>query len=513
MQREIELFPKQEDFIFSEATFSAYGGGFGNGKTLSGCIKAHQHCQQKDAFFLIGRRHATDLEDSTLRDFLDLFGHMGKYSPGRKAFRFYKDGKPWSEVIFRHLDDMQSLTNMNLSGFWIDQAEEVSEDAFDFLVGRIRRPVERREGFVTFNPAGHDWIWRRFLKQIGRDGKKLPNLIDYHLVMASTLENKKNLPEDYIRGLLSQPKSFVKRFVEGSFDTFSGQIYDEFKKDIHVIQPFIIPPTWEKMRAIDHGQSGEHATGCLWAATDYMGNIFIYQEYKKYNDIVSNHAKMIKQMSKTRQDGQIIDDHYTYTVIDPSTHAKNKVSKAGVSFSVADEYLEYGIATIGGQNDVIAGINRVKEFLKIDTEHYHPFMKIDDEPIKGAPHLYIFESCPELIEEIEQYKWKQAIGMSTNNESDDPKERPRKKNDHMVDPLRYLIMSRPQKPQHMTSIAPWVFQNPIELARRAQGMGMTVDDLISHRYGNTNINHSGSITHSQGINHSNGNGIRHSSGI
>ncbi len=505
MEYKITLFDKQERFIFSEKPFSAYFGGFGNGKTMSGCIKAHQHCQQKDAFFLIGRRHATDLEDSTLRDFMELFRSMGKYSPGRKSFAFYKDGVRWSEVIFRHLDDMQSLTNMNLSGFWIDQAEEVSEDAFDFLLGRIRRPtVDRREGFLTGNPAGHDWIWRRFIKKKRRDGKILPDASDYEMIVASTLENRKNLPESYIRGLMSQPDSWVKRFVEGSFDTFSGQIFDEFSQDLHVIQPFTVPSGWEKIRGIDHGQSGEHATACLWMAIDYNGNCYVYQEYKKYNDIVSNHAQMINKMSKVRIEGQILDDHYSYTVIDPSTHAKNKVSKNGVSFSVADEYLDSGIATIGAQNDVIAGINRVKEYLKIDPEHYHPFKQEDGEPVRGAPHLYIFSSCTETIEEIQQYKWKQAFGVSTNSEADDIKERPRKKNDHTTDVLRYLIASRPQSPQHMTSIAPWVFQNPIELARRAQSMGLTVDDLMAQRYGNTSLRHSTSgISHSGGISHSN----------
>lgn len=491
----ITLFPKQDEFIFSTEKFSAYGGGFGNGKTLSGAIKAYNHCQQKDAFFLIGRRHATDLSDSTQRDFLNLFGHLGKWSPGNKSFRFYQDGKPWSEVIFRHLDDLQSLTNMNLSGFWIDQAEEVSEDAFDFLVGRIRRPVTHREGFITFNMGGHDWIWRRFLKRIGRDGKPLDNAEDYFLVTASTLENQKNLPEDYIKALLAQPEDYVKRFVYGSFDTFSGQIFDEFNPSMHVIPPFQVPNTWERIRGIDHGQA--HATGVLWAAIDYNSNMYIYQEYKQPNEIVSKHVEAINRMSLIRNtDGEVMTDHYAYTVIDPSTHMKTR-EKDGYRFSVADEYLDAGIATIPAQNDVIAGINRVKEYLKIDPEAYHPVLKIDGEPIQGAPKLFIFNSCPDLIEEIQQYRWKQAFGLNANPDSDMIKERPVKRDDDLVDPLRYLIMSRPQNPRLGQSIEPWVFENPLELARRASRLGMSVDDIIAGRYGHTRINHKTS-----GIKHS-----------
>lgn len=453
---------------------------------------------QQDAFFLIGRRHATDLRDSTQRDFLNLFGHLGKWSPGNQAFKFYENGKPRSEVIFRHLDDLQSLTNMNLSGFWIDQAEEVSEDAFDFLVGRIRRPVQHREGFITFNMNGHDWIWRRFLKRIGRDGKPLDNGDDYHLITASTLENQNNLPADYIKALLAQPEDYVKRFVYGSFDSFSGQIFEEFNPSIHVIQPFQIPNTWERIRGIDHGQA--HATGCLWSAIDYVGNMYIYQEYKQPNEVVSKHVEAIKRMSLIRTtSGQTMEDVYAYTVIDPSTHMKTR-EKDGHHFSVADEYLDAGIATIPAQNDVIAGINRTKEYMRIDPDAYHPTLRVDGEPLKGAPRLYIFSTCPDLIEEIQQYRWKQAFGVTTNPDSDIVKERPVKRNDDLVDPLRYLIMSRPQNARMMQQIEPWVFQNPLELARRASRMGMTVDEVLAGRYHDTKINHKKSgIQHSSGL--------------
>lgn len=111
--------------------------------------------------------------------------------------------------------------------------------------------------------------------------------------------------------------------------------------------------------------------------------------------------------------------------------------------------------------------------------------------IKGAPKLYIFNSCVELIEEMQQYKWKQVFGTGTvNPNADVMAERPVKRNDDLVDPLRYMIMSRPVTPRMMQSIEPWIFSNPLELARRAQVMGMTVDDLIHQRHNQTTIRHS-----------------------
>lgn len=406
----------------------------------------------------------------------------------------------WSEVIFRHLDDLQSLTNMNLSGFWIDQAEEVSEDAFDFLVGRIRRPVVRREGFITYNPNGHDWIWRRFIKKIGKDGKELPNAKDFFAVTASTLENRQNLPKDYVEALLAMPKAWVKRFVEGSHDVFAGQIFEEFNPSIHIIPPFQIPNTWERFRAIDHGQN--NPTSCHWYAVDYDGNIYVYQEYYQEKSVVSKHVAMINKMSQIRNtNGEVLTDQYAYTVIDPSTHAKTK-EKDGYRFSVADEYLDAGIPTIAAQNDVIAGINRVKEYMKIDPLRIHPFLKDPDgESIMGAPRLFIFPQCENLIEEISQYKWKAYSGMALGNpDRDDVKEAPVKRRDHAVDDLRYAIMSRPQSPLHTQNIEPWVFENPLELARRAQAMGLTAEDLRMGRFNRSYIRHSSvGIKHSDGL--------------
>lgn len=488
--KEIVLFPKQTNFIEAEQRFTGYGGGFGNGKTMSGCIKAYEHCQQPDAFFLIGRRHATDLRDSTLRDFLQLFGHLGHYSPGTSSFKFFHTK---SEIIFRHLDDMQSLTNMNLSGFWIDQAEEVDEAAFDFLIGRMRRAtVQKRQAFITFNMAGHDWIWRRFKKGIEISGKPLQNPEDYALIEATTLENKENLPEDYVKSLLAQPDDYVKRYVYGSWDVFAGQIFSEFSLPIHVVKPFRLPVEWERIRAIDHGQ--KHPTCCLWGAIDYEGDIWLYREYYQPDTPVSTHVKNINTLSEGEK--------YSYTVLSPDAFAQTKEKKTEygtvILYSTADEYLDAGIGCIRAQNDVLAGINRVREYLKINDQRLHKQRIIDDQPVNGAPRIYIFENCINLIEEMGQYKWRpQKFGQE-----DRVKEAPVKSYDDAVDALRYLIMSRPQVPNAFESLPAHIYGNPLELARRAQQLNKTIDELLVMRAKNTHVTHSsGGVTHRGGVSH------------
>ena len=62
---------------------------------------------------------------------------------------------------------------------------------------------------------------------------------------------------------------------------------------------------------------------------------------------------------------------------------------------------------------MFSGINKVKSYLK-DGE--------------GKPHLFIFKSCRNLIEEIKGYWW-------------GDNDLPAKKDDHCLDEMRYYLMN------------------------------------------------------------------------
>ncbi len=523
--RPIKLKPKQAEFIRSKAPFCAYGGGVGNGKTLAAIIKVWQHCEDNPgAYFLIGRKYFPELRDSTMRDFLQMMGKYGTFQAGDKKFIFPNG----SEVIFRHLDNPDSLTNLNLSGYYVDQAEDIPEETFDYLNGRCRleynkrtkTKIKERLRVITFNPKGHDWIWRLFDQKKDADGFDLEYPDDYFLRMATTYENRDNLPDDYIRGIEARPKEWRDRFIHGSFDVKAGRIFEEYSRALHVVtdkHKFQIPESWLHFRSIDHGQN--NPTSCHWYAVDPDNNVFVYREYYKPNAVVSHHVANIDRLSMEWEQGQLVHwgkDKYAYSVIDPSTHAKTRETADGWKFSIADEYMDAGIPTIGAQNDVLAGINRVREYLKGNERHFHPFLLVKDlepghplyklnfgraadDPVIGAPKLYIFDDCVKLLEELPEYQWQplkyNQIGLSNNME------RPVKNFDHAVDDLRYAIMSRPVGPDIVESIDYRTWNDPIQLALLAKSMGLTKDDLIGRRMGEApKIRHTeGGISTSDGL--------------
>ena len=420
---QIEPTPKQEEFIFSTSKFSCMSGGFGSGKTFAGCLRGLVLSQHPNNFGLIGRNTYVELRDTTRRTFFDVCppefydeSRGGQWKPSENHLKLVNG----SEIIFRHLDTIseKELLSLNLGWFYIDQAEEIGWRVFQILTSRLRlNKVPTRYGFITCNPEPGMWIDDRFRKPM-IEGKQDP---EYHFIDSSTYDNP-YLPADYIPTLLAQyPEEMRKRYVDGRWDAFENQIYTEFDRKIHVIKPFDIPKGWERVVAVDHGMI--NPTAAVWAAIDFDGNVFVYDEYYEPG-IVSQHAKEI--LHKTG------DQEISLWVIDPSTGAKTR-EKDGMAWSVLEEYEDYGLYFVPGNNAKLAGINRVKEFFKPRDDRRHPITKQTP-----APQLYIMQHCINLLQELPQYQWRKLGTLGQRNSP----EQPRDFNDHALDALRYLIMSR-----------------------------------------------------------------------
>lgn len=402
-----EPLPKQAAFHLSPARFRFYIGGFGSGKTLCGAMEALKVAMQyPGGFGLIARKTYPELRDTTRRTCLEEWP--------REVVTQFKESENhlWfangSEVIFRHLENTEHLLSLNLDWFWIDEGSEVTEDEFLKLVGRLRGAKGPRRGWVTGNPEGHNWFWARCV----RDAAKHP---DHHLVVAPTTENV-HLPPDYVQTLLSTYEgAMLQRYVMGDFSAFEGQIYDNFSRAVHVVRPFAIPDDWPRVVAADHGYTNPAAF--LWLAVDPDGDVVVYDEHYAKGMLVSEHAAVVKAKGL-----------HGPVVMDPSTRATQAITGK----SVADEYLEHDVATVPAVNDVRAGINRVKEYLKVRDN--------------GRPRLYIAETCVNLISEMESYKWRDIRPGQAANAPEEPV----KQNDHAVDALRYGVMYLPA-----LGIEPW----------------------------------------------------------
>lgn len=445
--------PKQEEFLAtaldpSKSKYIAYIGGIGSGKSLIGCITVLHWAVLYPGDYLICRQFAPELKMTTYKTFLEICPPelIVEHKVAEMMVRIKASNGKTSPVYFRQLEEPEKLRSLNLSGFYIDEANQVSEEAFMLLQGRLRGGGIRK-GILTTNPKGHDWLYRWFFqKDHFRDVK---TKLNYYLIKAPSTENI-HLPDGYLQSVMSAwDDTRIKREIEGSFDAFEGMVYTEFRRDIHVVRPFRIPSNWERHIRIDHGYRNPAAV--LFFAISPDGECYVYREIYEREWLIQELVKGNNKEHKQGITGYITQtESFRTAKIDPSTRARR--GKSGESDF--DEYRRHWPEKLPpltmAKNDVQVGIDRVKNYLKVNIK-------------TGKPLLYIFESCKNLLEEITTYRYPDLKPNQAGLKSED--ENPIKVDDHALDALRYMIVDLPETYTPLKSEADrWKKYTPAEIS-------------------------------------------------
>lgn len=425
--------PKQKEFLDKALSprspkYIAYIGGIGSGKSLIGCITVLHWAILYPGEYLIARQFAPELKITTYKTFLDICPPelIEEHRVADGMIKIKTSSSKTSLILFRQLEEPDKLRSLNLSGFYIDEANQVSEEAFMLLQGRLRGPGVRK-GVLTTNPKGHDWLYRWFFEKSHIKDEEVKTT--YHLIKAPSTENI-HLPEGYLQSVMaSWDDTRIKREIQGDFDAFEGQVYSEFKRDTHVVRPFRIPNNWERHIRVDHGYRNPAAV--LFFAISPDGECYVYKElYVRewlIKEIILGNKKENKNgvVELVRPGGQ-----FKTAKIDPSTKAR----RGGTGESDFDEYRRHwpdSLPTLQlAKNDVQVGIDRVKSYLKVDAKTRKPL-------------LYVFDTCVNLLEEITTYRYPELKPQQQGVKSED--EKPIKVDDHALDALRYMIIDLPQR--------------------------------------------------------------------
>lgn len=223
------------------------------------------------------------------------------------------------------------------------------------------------------------------------------------------------------RALSQYSESEREARKSGRFVAFSGLIYPRWEQ---AIVPAIqrVPPGAEVFVGIDPGI--RHMCAVLFGYLDAEDDMVIFDEIALRDGTFKDACDQIKRLQMrwgaVKDDGTRDPLRYRWAVIDPA--AKNRTGQTGRSDQM--EFQEHGVATIPGQNDVRPGINRVLERL-------------------NAGRLHVTANCVELQKEFKRYRWV----MDTGRGEGEAREAPVKKDDHLLDALRYMVMQRPMKPE------------------------------------------------------------------
>ena len=189
-----------------------------------------------------------------------------------------------------------------------------------------------------------------------------------------------------------------------------GAFFSEFRRNIHVTEPFDIPDHWRRYHAIDYGLD---MLASLWAAVDSEGNVYVYREVYESGLIVPEACRKMREAEK--------DDEIHARYAPPDLFGRS--SETGRTR--AEAFAEGGFSFAKASADRKAGWSNLKDWLRVYT----------DAEGKETARLRIFSCCENLIRTLSAIPRDKRI-------SDDCATEPHELT-HAPDALRYLMIQRP----------------------------------------------------------------------
>ncbi|MBQ7875494.1 MAG: phage terminase large subunit [Oscillospiraceae bacterium] len=423
MEIKWEQSDKQRHFCESKADEVLYGGAAGGGKSHVQCQDALMYAiQYPKSKQLILRRTFSDLEKSIIRTTREMYPKkLGKYNESKHFWKF-KNG---SIIDFGYCDkesDVYQYQSAEYDVIRFDELTHFSEDMYIYLLSRNRGANDYPKSVKSStNPGGigHTWVKKRFI-DIGppntvydffdEDGEPMGSR---EFIPSLLTDNPWLLKKDpaYKRKLKNLSKTVYQQLRFGDWDSWDGQFFDEWDREIHVIKPFEIPKAWRRYFAMDYGLD---MLAGYWIAVDDADNAYVYREIYQSNLVISAAAESIKAKQGT--------DIPEELVAPPDLW--NRRQDTGKS--VAEIFAEHGLLLRKVSNDRVQGWLDLKEWLKPRKDEFG----------QKKPKLRIFENCTEIIRTLpslvhDEHKF--------NDISDKIHEYT-----HGPDALRYWASSRPR---------------------------------------------------------------------
>ena len=366
---------KQLQFMRCKKRFIGYGGARGGGKSWALRKKITLLCMRYDGIkVLLLRRTYPELKENHINTLLGELKGIATYKESDKVFTFLNGSK----IKLGYCDserDVLQYQGIEYDIICMDEATQFTEYQFQTLTACVRGANDfPKRMYLTCNPGGvgHEWVKRLF---ISKKYKADENPDDYEFISATIFDNKILMDKDphYLSMLNNLDDKLRQAWRDGNWDMLAGQYFSEFDRNVHVIEPFVIPEHWKKYRAIDYGLD---CLACVWVAVDELNNYYVYREYGEPDRIISDGAKDIIELSQG--------ENIQYTVAPSDIWARSQETAK----CKADIFRESGLPLIKGNNNRETGWLALKDLLKV----------YDTDENKRESRLKIFSSCVQLVE-------------------------------------------------------------------------------------------------------------------
>ncbi len=443
--------PKQRQFQERPEYEALYGGAAGGGKSDALLAEALRQVHIPHYKGLILRKtypQLAELVDRSRAIYLPAFP-AASYNAQEHCWHFPSGAKIYFGSM-QHTKDRTNYQGKAYDFIGFDELTHFTYDEYSYMFSRNRPtgPGTRVYIRATTNPGGigHAWVKQRFITAAPPltpiedvytvptpAGKSLQIKKSRIFVPSNIFDNRKLLENDpnYLASLAMLPEAEKNALLYGSWDSFEGQVFSEWRNDpahyedarwTHVIEPFRIPGYWRIYRGFDFGYQKPFSVG--WYAVNPDGMLYRIREYYGC-DGTPNHgvhmqmADVAAQIRRIEREDENLKGRKILGIADPS------IFDASRGESIAD-IMAKGTNPVfwePGDNHRLAG-----------KMQFHYRFAFDEE---GLPGFQVFRTCKHFIRTIPAlvYSDTDVEDVDTTGE------------DHIYDECRYVLMANPIAPQ------------------------------------------------------------------
>ena len=461
--------PKQRRFMARPEFEALYGGAAGGGKSDALVIEALRQVHIPYYKGLILRKtypQLAELIDKSLNYYPRAYPGA-RYNGGSHTWTFPSGAK----ILFgnlQHAKDKIKYQGQAYDFIAFDELTHFTFEEYSYLFSRNRPngPGTRCYIRATANPGGvgHGWVKERFItaappmhpisEEISwrePDGTVRTRQQKRIFVPSSVFDNPALLRNDpqYVQRLASMPEAERKALLYGDWDTFSGQVFTEWRNDsehyedrinTHVIAPFRVHKDWAIWCRLDWGNSRPFSEG--WYAVDRERRMYRIREFygctgTPNQGVRMEPAEVAREIRRIEAEDPNLKDRRISRVGDPAIWGSDGTESIGALMERERVYFERGDhARIDGKMQV------------------HHRLAFDE---AGVPMLYVFSTCRHFIRTVPAlvYDEKDVEDIDTDGE------------DHIYDELRYVCMKNPIAPPQRRAPALVVY-DPLDLGQDQQ---------------------------------------------
>ena len=448
---------KQRLFLTDTHKYVGYGGARGGGKSWAVRVKAVLLCLRYPGIkVLILRRSYPELQENHIVPLCALLRcyapdpaeRLASYSEQKKQLVFPNG----SRILFRYCDcdsDALRFQGTEVDVLFVDEATQQPEERMTQLRACVRGVnAFPKRIYYTMNPGGegHAWVKRLFIDRVFRAGER-PE--DYSFIPARVTDNAALMEADpdYLRALESLPPKLREAWLNGRWDLFEGQFFDDFRtvpdlalaqkhgftdsseelqrqrRFTHVIAPFDLSQGpcrgWSLLRSYDFGYGRPFS--CAWWAVDYDGRLYRVLELYGCGDVPNRGLRwtperQFREIARMEREHPWLRARPIAGVADPSIWDSSRGE------SIAETAARCGVFFVPGDNRRIAGWMQCHYRLQFDAE--------------GLPRMYVFDTCRAFLRTVPLLQFSKSVPEDLDTEGED----------HVADEWRYACMSRPVSP-------------------------------------------------------------------